>query len=369
MILFLNFLNYLKIKNKEDLICFYSESSFYTNFYIELALKLKGNDKNNVLLLTSNINEYENLKNNFNTIFIGSGFYRYLIFNILTCSCLITTLTDIGNNLFKSRFCKKYIYYFHAMASTHKIYTSTAFDNYDVIFALGKFHTKEIRLREKKFNLKEKKIYEIGYFYLDYLKKNTDKNRSKDNVILFAPSWNYNDKNLLNDHAEHIVKELISKNFKVIFRPHPENLKKNNKVIKVLEKKYSSEMFILDRSSSNINSMELSGSLLTDNSAISLEFSFNFYRPVFFINYSDKIHNKNFNDMDILPIEDIFKKEIGFSMDLSEINQIQNYIKKFYENKVDNKNKIDHFFYKYYCNIGDTAEKGKNLIEEIIKQN
>jgi hypothetical protein len=351
-----NLIKYIMIKNKDNLICFYSESSFYTNYYLDLAKALKINGEN-LLILTSCLKEYNKLKKDFEIIFIGDGFFRYLIFNILKSKCLIMTLTDIGNNLFKSKFCKSYIYYFHAMASTHKIYTNTAFDNYDIILSLGDFQNKEIRIREKKFNLKRKKIYNTGYFYLDYLKKNTNKGSSKEDIILFAPSWNYNNKNLLNDHGDNIIKELISQNLKVIFRPHPQNFLKNKEIIENINKKYSSNSYTLDQSPSNIRSMEEAGSLVTDNSAISLEYSFNFHRPVFFIDYSDKIHNKNYLDIDLEPIENLFKKNIGFNLKLSEINLVEKNIKKFYKNINHYKNLDEEFLNENYFYNNDSVQK------------
>ena len=182
------------------------------------------------------------------------------------------------------------------MASTHKIYTNTAFDNYDIILSLGDFQNKEIRIREKKFNLKRKKIYNTGYFYLDYLKKNTNKGSSKEDIILFAPSWNYNNKNLTVRLMKH-VKKKFHKTLKSMCDRHNKNFLKNKEIIENINKKYSSNSYTLDQSPSNIRSMEEAGSLVTDNSAISLEYSFNFHRPVFFIDYSDKIHNKNYLDI------------------------------------------------------------------------
>ena len=62
---------------------------------------------------------------------------------------------------------------------------------------------------------------------MDYL-KNKKKELNVQNQILFAPSWNKSEKNLFNDLAEDIIELLLKKEFKVIFRPHPESIKRNN---------------------------------------------------------------------------------------------------------------------------------------------
>ena len=64
------------------------------------------------------------------------------------------TMTDLRNNLNKSLFCKNYVYFFIA-CSTHKIYTPKAFDNYDIIFAIGEFQSEEIKKNEVINNLKK----------------------------------------------------------------------------------------------------------------------------------------------------------------------------------------------------------------------
>ena len=75
--------------------------------------------------------------------------------------------------------------------------------------------------------------------------------------------------------------------------------------------------------------MQESGSLLTDNSAISLEFTFTFNRPSFFLEYSDKIHNKDFSMMKNPTIEKIFQKELGITFKIDEVDKIKKILKIF----------------------------------------
>ena len=41
---------------------------------------------------------------------------------------------------------------------------------------------------------------------------------------------------------------------------------------------------------------------------MALEFSLIFKKPVIYIDFNDKIHNKDFKELNIEPIEDSFKK-------------------------------------------------------------
>ena len=56
------------------------------------------------------IKEYYDLKQlNYDVYYIGKGFLRVVIFNFISCNYMIMTMTDLGNNLNKSLFCKNYL--------------------------------------------------------------------------------------------------------------------------------------------------------------------------------------------------------------------------------------------------------------------
>ena len=110
-------------------------------------------------IITSDLDEfYELKKNGYDVYFIGKGFIRMIVFNFLSCKFMIMTMTDIGNHINKSPFCDNYVYFFHCMHSTHKIYTPNAFDNFDIIFCIGQYQVNEIKKNEKIYKLKKKKI-------------------------------------------------------------------------------------------------------------------------------------------------------------------------------------------------------------------
>ena len=120
-----------------------------------------------------------------------------------------------------------------------------------------------------------------------------------------------------------IINNLIKSDFNVIFRPHPEIIKRNkSKFDYVVSKFDNNKNFILDVNASNVQSMEKASLLITDNSSISIEYSFAFYRPVIFLDYKEKIHNKNFHSISRYTFEDEFKKEIGLSVKIEDINKL-----------------------------------------------
>jgi hypothetical protein len=122
------YLSFLEIRNlyqinclTKDHIYFFSESGFYKDFFEEFVLSVDIENKK-CIYLTSDFDEYLYFKDKITTFYIGKGIVRQIIFSTIKCTMLVLTLTDLGNNFQISKNCLKYIYFFHSLASTHKIY-------------------------------------------------------------------------------------------------------------------------------------------------------------------------------------------------------------------------------------------------------
>ena len=74
--------------------------------------------------------------------------------------------------------------------------------------------------------------------------------------------------------------------------------------------------------------MEKSEFLITDNGGIALEYSTIFEKPTMYINYSEKIHNKEFEKIDNNTIEDTFKNMFCLSIKIDQIDEIELFKKK-----------------------------------------
>ena len=191
----LGFLSYLRLVrlNKNKKVIFFSESKNYRNYLLNL-IKILGKENNlSVIYLTSDLNDLKEIPNKINPIYIGAGFFRILIFTFIECEMLIMTLTDLGNHEIKrSKNCKNYVYLFHSLVSTHKLYTHKAFENYDIILSNGEYQKRELEICEKLFKFKKKKIFNTGYIYLEHLIENKihNINSSDEKKILVALSWN-----------------------------------------------------------------------------------------------------------------------------------------------------------------------------------
>jgi|TARA_B110000027_G_scaffold133739_1_gene163108 hypothetical protein len=357
--IFQNIIHLRKIKPK---FLFYSENKNYQMFsYLLIEALVKKYPKEVYYVSSYTDDKIKNL--DVKNIFIGRGFLMNVFFLIIRAQNLFLTLTDLDNHVVKkTKNVDKYIYYFHGAVSTTKVYTATAFDNYDIIFCNGDYHLDEIRKRESIKKIKKKKLIKTGYFYFDYLNdKISTETQAKE--ILIAPSWNYNQKNFINENLEEIIQSVLNKGFTVKFRPHPESFKRSMIIINSLKNKFSNEKFILDETSENLNSMENAKCLITDSSGIAIEFVLLFKRPVLYFDDNEKIHNTEFKDYnDLITMDQKVKETFGYTFRKGDIKDLDTLINKsileFKNKDIKIKDFIDNNFYNY----GSTIKSFNNFI-------
>ena len=356
-----------KYANQNFKIVFYSENQTYQKYSYILLNYLAENYPHEVLYVSSDKNDVlENKKIIY--LHISNQFLLQFFFLRLKAKNLFTTTTDLGNNILsKTKKVKNYIYYFHSPVSTTKVYTAKAFDNYDTILCIGEFQKNEIKKREELANINKKKLIECGYFYFEYLNKKINQNVIPDEILL-APSWNYDEKNFINEDFDLIIEHLIENNLRIRFRPHPEHLKRSSKFINYLKGKYSSKDFIFDNEIENYISMEKAKCLITDNSGIAIEYILILKKPVFYFESKYKIHNKDVSKFeDMFNIEEYIKKEFGYIFEKAQIKNLKKFINDNLKN-FDNEKvlKINNFLNKNFYNFNKTSNFLDNNIKKII---
>ena len=352
----LSLIKFLFINNKKKHFIFYSESKFYREHYIDLIINLKKLGQKNMILITSDFDDILYYKETIQCLFIKNFYILSIFFKILNCKFMITTLTDMGNHLPRSKMCKYYVYFFHAIASTHKIYTQSAFRNYDIILSNGEYQKKELTLVEEKYNFPKKEIVNSGYFFLDNIKNKANLKLKKKRHILYAPSWNYNKSNLFDDCSIKIIDNLLSRNFTLTLRPHPEHYVRSKKIINIIKKKFlDNKNFTLDKDSSNLKSMEEAEILITDNSSIVFEYVLIFERPIIYIDYKEKVHNIKSNEISIQTIEDKFRESFGNVLNISNLEKLYNLCEDLSLNSNVSNEAVKSFSKKYLSNLGNSA--------------
>ena len=354
----------IHLRKTKPKFLFFSEDKKYQKYSYLLIETLVKKHPNEVYYVSSDVED--KIKNlNIENIFIGKGLLMIIFFMIIRAQNMFLTLTDLDNHAVKkTKNIDKYIYYFHAPVSTTKIYTATAFDNYDIILCNGNYHLDEIRKRETIKKIPKKKLIKTGYFYFDYLKDRMN-TKIEANEILIAPSWNYNQKDFINEDLEEIIQFVLSKGHVVKLRPHPESFKRSMLTINYFKKKFFNEKFILDETSENINSMESAKCLITDSSGIAIEFLLLFKRPVLYFEDNEKIHNTEFEDYDdLITMDQKVKETFGYTFKKENIENLNILINKSISEFTNKDAKIKDFIDKNFYNYGSTVKNFNDLINK-----
>ena len=354
----MNFIKkFIFLTNKKFDYVFFSEGRYYQTYFDEFIKLIAKNINNELIYLSSDKNDVINEKN-IRNIYIGNGFLRLFYLSVIKCKYFFMTLTDLNNhNIRRSKNIEKYVYIFHAANSTHRAYTKNAFNNYDIILCPGIKHEEEIKKTENLYKLKKKKLVRSGYFFLDKIRNLNLKQNNKILTILLAPSWNYNNTNFVNDYLDQLLFNLLSANkYKVIFRPHPETLKREKKIIDIIKNKYSSyKSFSIDLDKENLISLQKSDLLITDYSGIAIEFIIGLKKPTIFFSKYKKVHNSDYKLISEKTLEDEVKEKFGLSIEDPKFEKINSYIEQALVNHANNQKDIDFFLKNNFFNIDQSA--------------
>tara|TARA_B100001142_G_scaffold55296_2_gene53771 strand:+ start:4375 stop:5532 length:1158 start_codon:yes stop_codon:yes gene_type:complete len=370
-----------EVKRFQDLddcekeIVFYSENKNSIFIFESLIKELIAKYDKNICYVTSSKDKLNFKNEKIKTFFIGEGIARTKFFLNLKTKILIMTMPDLQTfHIKKSKvYPVHYVYIFHAIASTHLVYQKNAFDHFDTIFCVGDYQIKEIRSREKIYNLKPKKLVNFGYNHLDNLIAKYSKDKKyylKENnsiQILIAPSWGKN--GLIETNIDKIIDILLIAKYKVVLRPHPMSQKKSKKKIYEIDKQFSpNPNFILEQNITNFDSLSQSNIMISDWSGIALEFAFTFERPILYVDVPKKILNPDFSEILHTPIEESIRNQIGIVICKSDIESIPKKIEELCNNTEVMRNQIRKAREDTVFNIGKSNKIGAEQIIELLNQ-
>ena len=363
------------LEQKFKKIVFYSEDKNSWFIFKSLIEELIDTYDMTICYVTSSKDEpiLKSVNKKIKKFFIGDGVARTKFFLNLKAEILIMTMPDLETfHIKRSKiYPVHYVHIFHAMVSTHLVYRKNAFDNFDSILCVGEYQIDEIKNAEKIYNLKPKNLVRCGYSHLDNLIKKYGKQNEKisieknQNHILLAPSWGEN--GLFETILEDVINILLSSGNQVILRPHPMSLKLSKKKIKFIEKKFlGNNNFKLETDYLNFDSFLISDIMISDWSGAALEFAFAFEKPILYIDVPKKIHNPDFEENPILPIEVSIRDKIGKIILPSNIDKIPSEVNDLRNQSIEMKKMIKILKNEKIFNIGNSAKVSSKYIVELL---
>jgi YidC/Oxa1 family membrane protein insertase len=362
-----------KLDQKHRAIVFYSENEYDFIFFKSIVEKLTQEYDTKICYVTSSKTDPMLNRNDKNILpfYIGDGVAHKNFFINLKATILVMTMPDLETfHIKRSKvYPVHYVYIFHSLNSTQRAYRSTAFDNFDTVFCTGNYQIIEIQERERKFNLKKKKLVKHGYGRLDALinqvqNTNIKNDISTNKVVLVAPSWGAN--GLIETKGQEIVHLLLNSGFDVILRPHPMTIKKSNKVIQKIEKEFKDNLnFKLETDIRNMESWFLCDCMISDLSGAAIEYAFAFEKPILYVITPEKIVQEI--EIGLVPLEEKIRTEIGEIVSLSQLSLIPSKINQFLLSQNKFKEKIQKIREETVFNIGNSGDQGAKYLLELKK--
>ena len=382
-----------KAREKEDMarffstkkeVVFYSEASGFYKYFQGFIDYIINNSDITVHYLTSDINDQIFKINDpqFEAYFCSSH-GMITTFMKMDSDIVVMTMPDLEVYHYKRSIVKKdieYIYADHGIGSFHLAHRKGAIDNYDTIFCYSKNHNKEVRALESIYGLPAKKLVDVGFDLVDRLSKDyakiqsekgesSDVNKEARPQILIAPSWQKN--SIFDTCLDALLEGLFKLDVKIIIRPHPEFVKRFGGKVKAISEKYSSRLgedFEIQTDFSSNSTVYTSDVVITDWSSIAQEFSYSTKKPSLFINTPMKVMNPEWQKIDIVPMDIWGRDKIGVSVDIDDLNKIDEIVNEMLLNEDKYKEDIEDFLYNYLYNFGCAAEVGgQYIIEQVLK--
>lgn len=355
-------------------LVFYSEANGFYKYYAGIIDYICEHSDVKIHYITSDPYDkiFDDKREQIEKYYIGSDNKLIPLFLKLDCDICVMTMPDLEKYHIKRSKVNpnvEYVYTFHGFGSVALTLRKGALDWYDTVFCTCSDVEQEIRELEALYGTKAKTIVESGYCLFDEMNEAYIKMEHKVNdpkKILIAPSWQPD--NIIDSCADQLLSELSKSSYEIILRPHPQQVRLEPEKFEQLKKKYAdcSNIEIQTDFSSNNPVME-SDLLITDWSCIGYEFAFTTKKPALFINTPMKIMNLEYDRIKTVPINISLREDIGASLDVDKISEVNSVIDGLFDNAEMYHEKIDKIYHDKVFAIGNSAKISAKYILYSLK--
>lgn len=322
---------------------------------------------------------------NYRAIFIPEGFFLTLFFQVNQSDVFVLTMMDLGNlQLKRSLHPVHYVYLFHSMGSTHMVDHANSFDHYDTLFCTGPHQVREIRKREELKNLPAKNLFEYGHprleqvlhegreFRLDRRMSAASTRQAVSQsghrpLVLIAPTWG--ESSIFNVCGRELIETLLNAGFKVIMRPHYQSKRLTPDVIKTLTQRFASNPdFEYISQMDETLSLFRSDILISDWSAMALEYSLGLEKPVLFIDVPRRIRNPHWQELAIEPMESAIRSQVGEIVAPDQLQLVPDKVKELLSRRSEFISHMRELRQQLVFNLGSSITEGAKELARISDQ-
>lgn len=364
---------FFSVVNKH--LVFYSESSgFYKYFkgFIEYLLEhtnltihyITGDPDDNIFKM-----EQENSQ--IRAYYIGENRLITLMMK-MDADMVVMTMPDLDNFHIKRSYVRddvEYVFVQHGMGSNNMGMRKGCMDHFDTIFCAGPHQVSEVRETEIVYNLPAKNLVEVGYPLIDEIRKNYESMPHVENArkkILIAPSWQ--DNNIIDSCLEELLDALKDKDYEIIVRPHPQEVRLKTEYMETLKQKYDSGNVTIQTDFTSNNPILEADLLITDWSGISWEYAFTTLRPILFIDTPMKVMNPDYQKIDTVPLNILLRGKLGKNLKPDQMDHVAETVDYLMIHKKQYEEQINELAHKYIYNLGTSAEAGADYMIKSIQR-
>ena len=222
------------------------------------------------------------------TQFIGEGNRAFARMNMLKADVVLSSTPGIDVYQWKrSRDVKWYAHILHA-ANDVTAYRMFGIDYYDAVMTSGEYQAKQVRQLEELRDLPEKELPMIGLPHMDALRERLLREGEPEAhpvTVLLAPSWGPS--SILNKFGSKMIDALLSTDYHIIIRPHPQSYTSEKEMLNALKSQYpDSDRLEWDSSNDNFEVLRRSDILISDYSGVIFDFSLVFDKPIIYADTS-----------------------------------------------------------------------------------
>ncbi|GHV72637.1 CDP-glycerol glycerophosphotransferase [Spirochaetia bacterium] len=218
---------------------------------------------------------------------LREGNKAYARLNFLSADFLLATTP--GLDVYQWKRSKGVGHYAHVlhMVSDATTYRMFGLDYFDSVLMTGSYQGDDIRRIEAVRGLSKKELVTVGCSYLDEFQKKLSLIPQEDThpfTVLVSPSWGPSA--LLSLYGEELLDPLVSADFRIIIRPHPQSKISESKILERLTERYKSAGNVIwDYERDNIYSLAKADIMISDFSGIIFDYAFLRDKPVLYVNY------------------------------------------------------------------------------------
>lgn len=365
---------FFSIVNKH--LVFYSESNGFYKYYKGIIEYLLDNTNLVIHYITSDPNDNIFAKAESDSRIRGYYISENKLITLMMkmdADVVCMTMPDLDNYHIKRSYIRddiEYIFVQHGMGSNNMGMRRGCTDNFDTVFLAGIHQRMEEEAIGNLYGLKERTLVDVGYPLIDELRAQYKREVHQKNdrkKILIAPSWQKD--NIVDSCLEEILDELNGKEFEIIVRPHPQEVRHKRDYMEYLKNKYECQGIEIQTDFSSNNPLMEADILITDWSGITWEYAFTTLRPVLFINTPMKVMNPEYKKIGVVPLNVLLRDKLGRDLDLDELDHIYETVEYLLKHTDEYRTQIENLAHEYIYNLDGAVEAaGDYIIKEIQKK-